>query len=116
MKRYCLMLDLKEDPESIARYREHHAAVWPEVRQSLVDAGVLDMEIYLNGRRLFMIMEVADDFSFERKAVMDRGNARVQEWETLMKEFQAVPEAGDKEWRWTPMERVFSLEEQQGRA
>ena len=113
MRRFCLMLDLKDDPEAIAQYRAYHEAVWPEVRQSLLVAGVLDMEIYALGRRLFMIMETSDGFSFERKAELDRANAKVQEWEELMKGFQAVPETGDKEWRWTPMERVFSLAEQQ---
>ena len=74
--------------------------------------GVLEMEIYLLGTRMFMIMEVTDDFSFERKAAMDNANVRVQEWETLMHSFQKdLPEARSGE-KWLPMRRVFSLAEQ----
>jgi L-rhamnose mutarotase len=112
MPRHCLTLDLKDDPALIAAYREHHAAVWPEIRQSLTAAGIEDMEIYLLDRRLFMIMDVKEDFSFDRKAAMDAASAKVQEWETLMGRFQAEPVGGGKAWRWTLMERIFSLVEQ----
>ncbi len=56
--RYCLALDLKDDPAVIAAYEEHHRHVWPEIVQSIRDAGVEVLEIYRTGNRLFMIMEV----------------------------------------------------------
>jgi L-rhamnose mutarotase len=70
------------------------------------------MEIYLLGTRMFMIMDVTDDFSFERKAEMDRANPKVQEWEALMAQFQAVSESGDPVRKWQPMEKVFDLSQQ----
>jgi L-rhamnose mutarotase len=63
-RRYCLTLDLKDDPELIREYRRHHEAVWPQVQDSLRQAGILDLELYLLGTRLMMILEVAPAFSF----------------------------------------------------
>jgi L-rhamnose mutarotase len=109
-RRYCLALDLKDDPDLIAEYERHHESVWPEITRSIRDAGIEDMEIYRLGNRLFMVMEVSDDFSFEAKAAADRADPRVQEWESLMWKYQQpLPMArpGDK---WLLMERIFKLE------
>jgi len=51
MQRYCLTLDLVDDPEVIAGYREHHRNVWPEVKQSIIASGICSMAIYLLGNR-----------------------------------------------------------------
>ena len=112
MPRHCLTLDLQNDPEKIAEYKRHHEKIWPEIRDSLFDAGVKDMEIYLAGTRMFMIMDVAESFSFENKAAMDRSNSKVMEWEELMANFQAVPEGADAVKRWAVMEKVFDLKKQ----
>src|SRR6185437_7078246 len=75
-RRYCLTLDLKDDAELIRDYRRHHQAVWPEITDSLRQAGILDLEIYLLDTRLVMILEVDERFSFEEKARIDRDNPR----------------------------------------
>ena len=109
-RRYCLTLDLKNDPALIAEYKRYHQKVWPEIQKSIKDSGIEDMEIYLLGTRMFMIMEVNDSFSFEAKSQADRGNPKVQEWENLMWKFQQpLPEAKPGE-KWLLMERVFKLE------
>lgn len=109
MKRYCLALDLVNDPELIAAYEQHHQQVWPEILDSIRDAGVIDMEIYRAGNRLFMIMEVSEGFSFEAKAAADAANPKVQEWEALMWNYQqAIPSAAPGE-KWVLMDRIFSL-------
>src|ERR1700676_1946488 len=108
--RFCLTLDLKNDPELIAEYKRYHEKVWPEITQSLKDAGVVDMEIYLLNTRMFMIMEVSEGFSFGKKAKMDLANSKVREWEELMGRFQnPLPSASPVE-RWQLMEKVFELE------
>ena len=108
-RRYCLTLDLKNDPALIAEYKRYHENVWPEIIESLRRSGIVSMEIYLLGTRMFMIMEVNDDFSFEAKARADKSNPRVQEWEQLMWNFQqALPEANPEE-KWLLMERVFKM-------
>lgn len=110
-RRYCLTLDLKNESASIAAYKRHHREIWPEITESIKSAGVLDMEIYLFGTRLFMIMEVDEGFSFETKAEADRKNPKVQEWETLMWTFQqALPGALPGE-KWRLMDRIFKLED-----
>lgn len=109
-RRYCLTLDLKDDPKLIAEYRKYHEKIWPEITQSIKDSGVEDMEIYLLGRRLFMVMEVNESFSFEAKAAIDRAHPKVQEWEKLMWKFQqALPQAKPGE-KWVRMERIFKLD------
>ncbi len=110
-KRFCLTLDLKDDPELIAQYKRHHEKIWPEIAQSMKDSGIEDMEIYLLGTRMFMIMEVDEDFSFETKTRAELLNPKVQEWEKLMWKFQqALPQAKPGE-KWLPMERIFKLAE-----
>ena len=109
MKRYCFALDLKEDDDLINEYEAHHQKVWPEILQSIKDAGIGKMEIYRVANRLFMIMETDDTFSFERKAAMDEGNEEVQRWEELMWKFQQpMPWAKEGE-KWVLMNRIFSL-------
>lgn len=109
-RRYCLTLDVKDDPQLIAEYKRYHQKIWPEITKSIRDAGIEDMEIYLRGTRMFMIMDVSDQFSFERKAHADRGNPKVQEWEALMWKFQQpLPGARPGE-KWQLMERIFELE------
>jgi L-rhamnose mutarotase len=109
MKRYCLALDLVNDPVLIAEYETHHRQVWPEIQESITSAGVTDMEIYRLGDRLFMIMEVDASFSFDDKGAMDATNPKVQEWEQLMWKYQqAIPGAKPGE-KWVLMERIFKL-------
>lgn len=108
-KQYYLTLDLKADDQLIAEYEEMHKGVWPEIIDSIKSSGILNMEIYRTGTRLFMIMEVSEDFSFEQKAAMDAGNEKVQEWETLMWKYQqAVPGAKPGE-KWMMMDKIFQL-------
>ena len=109
MKRFCFALDLKDDAELIAAYEEHHRKVWPEVLDSIREAGIENMEIYRVHNRLFMIMETGDTFSFDRKALLDQSNPKVELWESLMWKYQqSLPFAkpGDK---WVLMNKIFSL-------
>jgi len=109
-RRFCLTLDLKDDPQLIAEYKRHHDQVWPEITQSIKESGIVDMEIYLLGTRMFMIMEVSEDFSFEAKTETDRRDPKVQEWENLMWRFQkALPQAKPGE-KWMRMDRIFKLQ------
>jgi L-rhamnose mutarotase len=109
MKRYCLALDLRDDAVLIEEYKQYHRAVWPEIKQSIVSAGIADMQIYLLGNRLFMVLETDDSFSFAVKAAADAANPTVQRWEELMWKFQQpLPMAKPGE-KWMLMEQIFSL-------
>jgi L-rhamnose mutarotase len=109
-RRFCLALDLKDDPQLIAEYKRYHEKIWPEITESIKESGIVDMEIYLVGTRMFMIMEVDERFSFDAKAKADIGNPKVREWEELMWKFQKpFPNAKPGE-KWLLMERIFKLE------
>jgi L-rhamnose mutarotase len=108
-RRYCLTLNLKDDPELIAEYRRYHQKVWPEVISSLESAGIEEAEIYLLGTRMFMILDVNENFSWEEWNAADRENPVVQQWEALMWRFQEpLPQAKPGE-KWLLMERIFTL-------
>jgi len=64
-KRYCQMLDLKDDNKLIAEYKHWHKPenIWPEIPRGISDVGILEMEIYVFGNRLFMIVETPVDFN-----------------------------------------------------
>jgi L-rhamnose mutarotase len=107
--RYCLALDLKDDPQLIAAYDEYHQSVWPEIIESIKASGITALEIYRVANRLFMIMETNTDFSFEQKAKLDANNDIVQQWEQTMWEYQqALPitKSGEK---WVLMQKIFTL-------
>jgi L-rhamnose mutarotase len=110
-KRYCFSCDLKDDSQLIAEYKAYHAKgnAWPEITKSIKNAGIVDMEIYLTGNRMFMIMEVDTTFDPAKKAKMDAENPKVQEWEKLMWHYQQeLPWAKQGE-KWIALEKVFKL-------
>ena len=111
--RYCLALDLHDDPETIAAYARWHAPGGPPaaVTRSIRAAGILEMQIWLTGPRLFMIMETGPDFSPEAKAAADAADPDVQAWEAMMGSLQKVlPWAAPGE-KWTPATRIYDLAE-----
>lgn len=109
MKRYCLALDLVDDPALIEEYERWHKTenIWPEIKKSITDAGITNMEIYRTGNRLFMIMETIDSFRFEHKAEMDAANPKVNEWEQLMWKFQQPMPWAKKGEKWILMDKIF---------
>jgi L-rhamnose mutarotase len=109
MKRYCLALDLQDDPDLIEEYKRYHRAVWPEIKQSILSSGIVDMQIYQLGNRLFMIMETDGSFSFEAKAAADAANPAVQRWEETMWKFQKPLPLAKPGEKWMVMEQIFSL-------
>lgn len=113
MKRYCLTLDLKNDPQLIAEYEAHHRRVAPEIIQSIQEAGITVMDIYRFNNRLFMIMETTDSFTFEHKQQMDLANEKVQEWEQLMWKYQQPVGNSSSGEKWVLMDPIFKLNDEQ---
>jgi L-rhamnose mutarotase len=113
-QRHVLMLDIADDPDSIARYEAWHAAgaLPVAIGRSIRSAGVLRMEIYRAGSRLVMVMETGPDFDPAAKSVADAADPDVVAWETLMSTVQRpLPEAGDGA-KWCAAKRIFSLADQ----
>jgi len=109
MRRYCLALDLKDDPALIAEYEEWHRKVYPENEKNILDSGVINLEIYRVRNRMFMILEVDESFTFERKAAMDAANQKVQEWEALMWKFQQALPGSKPGEKWLLMDSIYQL-------
>lgn len=111
--RYCLALDLKDDPRLIARYEQLHRRIWPEIAEHLRRQGVLSMEIYRLGTRLTMFMETdAAIYDAARMAAASQDDPKVREWEALMWTFQAPTPWTATGEKWTSMSKIFDLAQQ----
>jgi L-rhamnose mutarotase len=109
MKRYCFALDLQDDPQKIQEYETWHKKVSTDIRESITSTGIVALDIYRVGDRMFMIMDAEDHFSLEEKAKKDAENPKVQEWEQLMWNYQRpLPFARPGE-KWMLMEKIFQL-------
>jgi L-rhamnose mutarotase len=109
MTSFGMTLLLKDDPEVVERYKRFHREPWPEVLTALRKIGVIEMKIYLIGRRLFMHMEAVEGFDPSRDFPKLNDEPRYREWDELMRTMQMrAPEAGEGDW-WAPMEEVFDL-------
>ncbi len=110
-KKICYACDLADNPKLIEEYKRYHAKenAWTEITKSIKDSGIVDLEIYILANRLFMIMEVDETFTPERKQMMDAANPKVQEWEKLMWQFQKAPPGAKEGEKWLPMEQIYKL-------
>ena len=111
-KRYCKTLTLREDPGLIAAYRKAHAPdqIWPEITQGMKEVGILDMQIYLLGNRLFMIMDTVPEFDHDRAMAELAGKPRQAEWEAHMAKFQMTSEESTAGEKWQLMDRIYTME------
>lgn len=111
-KRTCMALDLVDTEEKIAQYCQLHQKIWPEVTTHLRQHGITNMEIYLLGTRLVMVMDVDESFDEERFSLAAKMNPVIQRWESLMWQFQrATPWTPEGE-KWVEMKQIFSLQDQ----
>lgn len=113
VKRYCQTLDLKDDPKLIAQYVEAHSRYkqWPEIREGIREVGILEMEIYLLGNRLFMIVDTPLDFDWSSAMKRLATLPRQAEWEDYVAIFQACREGSTSDEKWQLMDRIFYLYE-----
>lgn len=113
VKRYCRTMDLKDNPKLIAEYVKRHSRneAWPEIRAGIREVGILEMEIYILGNRLFMIVETPLDFDWDSAMERLATLPRQQEWEDFMAIFQDCKEGDTAAEKWKMMERMFYLYE-----
>ena len=110
MKRYCQTLSLKDNEELIASYISVHEKVWPEVQDRMKQGGILDMQIYIHGNLLFMIVDTVDDFDWEVDMSRLAGLPGQAEWERHVARFQDVDETASSMGKWVLMNKIFDLE------
>ncbi len=111
VKRYCRTMNLKDNPELIAEYRKRHSQEhsWKEIREGIKEVGILEMEIYILGNRLFMIVETPLDFDWDTAMARLATLPRQQEWEDYMSIFQDCEQGATATEKWQMMERMFYL-------
>lgn len=111
VKRYCQTLDLRNNPELIAEYRRLHSrnGIWPEILEGIRQVGILEMEIYLLGTRLFMIVETPADFDWDSAMAQMASLPRQAEWEALTGKYQQAMPGARSDEKWKLMERIFHL-------
>lgn len=111
IKRYCQTLDLRDNPELISEYRRRHEKenAWPEILAGIRQVGILEMEIYILGTRLFMIVETPADFNWDEAMSKLSTLPRQAEWEDYMAMFQLAEAGAKSNEKWRLMERMFHL-------
>ena len=113
VKRYVQTMDLKDEPELIARYRRAHSEEesWPEIREGIRQVGILEMEVYIIGHRLVMVVETPIDFDWDTAMSRLATLPRQAEWEAFVAQFQKCDADATSDEKWQMMERIFHLYE-----
>ena len=109
MKRYCQMLELVDDDELIRKYVEVHAHVWPEIMAGQREVGILDMQIYRYGNKVFMICDTVDEFDWERDMARLATLPRQAEWEAYVARYQGCDPSAPSTAKWHLMDKIFQL-------
>ncbi len=111
VKRYCQTLDLKDDSKLIKAYRAQHGSdrMWREIIDGIRSVGILEMEIYILGNRLFMIVDTPLDFDWAEAMAKLALLPRQQEWEEAVAAFQQCSRDATSDEKWQMMERMFYL-------
>lgn len=111
-KRYCKTMELRNDPLLIETYKKAHAkgAAWPEITQGMKEVGIIDMEIYLLGTKLFMIMDTTADFDHDKAMTELALKPRQSEWEAHMSQFQDSSAESTADQKWQLMEQIYKMD------
>lgn len=112
-KRYVQFLEISNDPELIAQYRKWHSEEysWKEIRDGIREVGILEMELYIIGNRLAMIVDTPADFNWQEAMSRLATLPRQAEWEAFVSKFQGCAADARSDEKWQPMERIFYLYE-----
>ena len=112
-KRYCKTLQLEDDATFIKEYKRLHAMgnTWPEITQGMKGVGILDMEIYLVGTTLFMIMDTIQNFDHEKAMTKLATLPRQSEWEATVSKYQKTTVSSSAKDKWKLIERIYKLDQ-----
>lgn len=114
-KRYCKCIELNNDPHLIEEYKKLHAlgAAWPEITNGMKEVGILDMEIYIAGTTLFMIMDTKADFNHDQAMEKLATLPRQTEWEALVSKYQKTHRDSSAGEKWRLLERIYKMDQNQ---
>ena len=110
-KRFVQILEVRDDPDMIAQYRKWHSQEyqWKEIRDGIREVGILEMEIYILGTKLVMIVDAPIDFDWDEAMVRLATLPRQAEWEAFVAKFQGCSAEARSDEKWQMMERMFYL-------
>lgn len=113
VKRFCQIIEIKDDPKLIRLYRECHSKenAWKEILDGIREVGILEMELYIQGNKVVMIVEAAPDFDWETAMAHLATLPRQAEWEAFVARLQGCDPNASSDQKWTLMERMFHLYE-----
>ena len=96
----------------IEEYKRVHMVdnTWPEITQGMIEVGILDMEIYIMGPRLFMIMDTIPEFDHDRDMGVLATKERQSEWEAFVSRFQKTSSDATADEKWQLMDRIYKLD------
>ncbi|WAC13500.1 L-rhamnose mutarotase [Dyadobacter pollutisoli] len=111
-RRFCKTMELRDDPTLIESYKKVHqkGAAWNEITQGMKEVGILDMEIYLLGTQLFMIMDTVEGFDHDHAMAELSKKPRQSEWERYVAQFQATGTEATADQKWHLMEQIYKME------
>ncbi len=104
MKRIASVIGLP--PESVARYEELHAAVWPAVLARISASHIVNYSIYRYGELLFSYMEYDGNDYDADMAAMAADPATQEWWAVCMPLQRPVDDRADGEW-WKELPEIF---------
>lgn len=112
-KRYVQTLELRDDPDMIKEYFKWHSKEyhWKEIRDGIKAVGILEMEIYILGTRLVMIVDTPEDFDWQTAMDKLATLPRQAEWEAFVARLQGCRADARSDEKWQMMERMFYLYE-----
>lgn len=110
-KRYVQTLVLNSDEEAREQYIKYHSKEynWKEIREGIKEVGILEMEIYILGNRLVMIVDAPEDFDWTSSMARLAKLPRQAEWEAFVSQFQGCSPDATSDEKWQMMERMFYL-------
>ena len=111
VKRYVKTMSLKNDPDLLTLYRYYHSpeGSWPEIKQGIREVGILEMDIYIEGNVLVMIVVAPADLDMDAAMTRLATLPRQEEWEAHVAKCQQCNENDTSDEKWKLMERIFYL-------
>lgn len=111
VKRYCQFLEITDCPELIAGYVKCHDKehAWKEIIDGIRQVGILEMELYILGNKVVMIVETPLDFDWQTAMSKLATLPRQAEWESFVAGMQGCDPSATSDSKWQLMDRMFYL-------
>lgn len=111
IKRFVQTLTLNSNEEARREYIKWHSPEhnWKEIRNGIREVGIIEMEIYILGNTLVMIVDTPEDFDWGKAMARLATLPRQAEWEAFVSQFQGCNANATSDEKWQMMQRIFYL-------